>query len=138
MSFWQIFDRISRLARANSFDGFGSHDDELRRAQELIDEENRRDRMKRSGENGEPERADDPAEERTGDETGMTVERACLILSVPTNATEREITLAYRKKIFEFHPDRHMNKSPGDEAEAKARTQELNLAYALLKRNARG
>jgi DnaJ-domain-containing protein 1 len=137
MSFRQIFDRISRLARANSLDGYGSSRDELRRAQELIDEENRRDRMKEKAKEGESR---NPHEEETpeGGERGMTIEEACRILSVSRSATSREITLAYRRKIVEVHPDRHAHSSEHSQAEAKARTQELNLAYAYLKQHLRG
>jgi DnaJ-domain-containing protein 1 len=136
MSFRQIFDRISRLARANSLDGYGSSRDELRRAQELIDEENRRDRMK---DRASKEGADTHEEETPeGGERGMTIEEACRILSVSRSATAREITLAYRRKIVEVHPDRHAHRSEQSQAEAKARTQELNLAYAYLKQHLRG
>ena len=49
------------------------------------------------------------------------------VLGVDRNATEREISSAYRKLATKFHPDRH----PGDE-EATAKFKEASEAYEIL------
>mgnify|MGYP000311040920 CR=1 FL=1 len=49
------------------------------------------------------------------------------ILGVPRNATKEEIKKAYRKKAFEYHPDRN----PGNK-EAEEKFKEAAEAYAVL------
>ena len=48
------------------------------------------------------------------------------VLGVPKGAPEEEVRKAFRKKAFEYHPDR--NKSPGAEGKFK----EVNAAYQIL------
>ena len=36
------------------------------------------------------------------------------LLDLPTNATNVEIKKAYKKKAFEFHPDKHGNSAPAN------------------------
>jgi molecular chaperone DnaJ len=47
-------------------------------------------------------------------------------LGVPRDAADEEIRKAYRKLVFEYHPDRN----PGPEGEAKIR--EINAAYEII------
>jgi DnaJ-domain-containing protein 1 len=133
MSFWQIFERINRIARSTTADTFGGRsrfDDELRRAQELIDGERRRDeeekRQKATGNSDQSNR-----EPRGSD--GMTVEEACAIIGVVVTASDQEIRSAYRRRVAEVHPDRFSNRPVSEQREAVARTQQLNEAYAFLK-----
>jgi len=134
MSFWQIFERINRIARSSTADTFGGRsrfDDELRRAQELIDGERRREEEeKREKEKGKSGGAKE--EQRPGRD-GMSVERACAIIGVPVTATMQEIQSAYRRRVAEVHPDRYSNRPAAEQSEAVARTQQLNEAYAFLK-----
>jgi DnaJ-domain-containing protein 1 len=135
MSFRQIFDRISRIARVNATDLFGTagrHDEELRRAQELIDGERRREEKEResaSRTNDEP----GGTKERP-DRDGMTLEQASAIIGVPPTASLREITASYRRRIALVHPDRFAGKSTAEHDQAIEMTQKLNIAYAYLKR----
>jgi DnaJ-domain-containing protein 1 len=133
MSFWQIFERINRIARSTTADAFGGRsrfDDELRRAQELIDSERRReDEERRQKEKG---KSNGQKQEQQGTD-GMSVERACAIIGVPETATLQEIKAAYRRRVAEVHPDRYSNQSAAEQQLAVARTQQLNEAYAFLK-----
>lgn len=49
------------------------------------------------------------------------------VLGVDRNASDEEIKKAYRKLVFEHHPDRN----PGD-TEAEARIREINAAYEVI------
>jgi DnaJ-domain-containing protein 1 len=136
MSFWQIFERINRIARSttvNSFGGRSRFDDELRRAQELIDGERRREEdEKRQKEKGGANGAKQEQQE-SHDPNGMTIERACAVIGVATTASMQEIQAAYRRRVAEVHPDRYSNHPPPEQRKAVARTQQLNEAYAFLK-----
>lgn len=116
----QIFDRISRLARAYVNDAsspdqawaeqmLGSDDDELRR---LIDELNT-----------EPRTSDVPDD----------VRRAFSILGIAPTRDLDVIKRTYRTAITQWHPDRFVNASPADQQRALERSREINAAYLLLK-----
>lgn len=49
------------------------------------------------------------------------------VLDVPTDATEQKIKEAFRRKAFEFHPDRNQN-----DPQAAAHMKIINEAYAVL------
>lgn len=49
------------------------------------------------------------------------------VLGVRRDASDDEIKKAYRKLVFQFHPDRNP-----DNAEAEAKIREVNAAYAVL------
>jgi molecular chaperone DnaJ len=49
------------------------------------------------------------------------------VLGVPRDASDDEIKKAYRKLVFQYHPDRNP-----DNAEAEAKIREVNAAYAVL------
>ncbi len=49
------------------------------------------------------------------------------VLGVTRGATDEEVKKAYRKLVFEYHPDRNPNKK-----EAEAKIRELNAAYEIL------
>ena len=58
------------------------------------------------------------------------------ILGVSKNATKKEIKLAYRRKIKEFHPDRHVNAPPEMKERLNKEAQKINKAYEYLYENA--
>lgn len=49
------------------------------------------------------------------------------VLGVTRGATDEEVKKAYRKLVFEYHPDRNPDKK-----EAEAKIRELNAAYEIL------
>lgn len=51
------------------------------------------------------------------------------LLDVPFSATRREITIAYRKQMREWHPDKFRGE---DKALAEEHAKHLNLAYSVL------
>lgn len=53
------------------------------------------------------------------------------ILGITATATQAEIKAAYRKLIFQWHPDRN----PGNETEANERSKKIIAAYTILKTN---
>lgn len=56
----------------------------------------------------------------------MSAEDYYNILGVSKNATDEEIKTAYRKLVFEYHPDKNSS------AYAEERIKEINLAYSVL------
>ena len=58
----------------------------------------------------------------------MNIRQCYKVLGVRAGADMEEVKAAFRRRAFELHPDLH----PGD-ADAKARFQQLNEAYVLLK-----
>lgn len=56
----------------------------------------------------------------------MPAENYYNVLGVSKNATDEEIKTAYRKLVFEYHPDKNSS------AYAKERIKEINLAYDTL------
>ncbi len=59
----------------------------------------------------------------------MTLQQAVKILGVSLNATEQEITKAYKKLMLKWHPDRNQ----GNEEQANRMAQMINEAYAIMK-----
>ena len=62
---------------------------------------------------------------------GNTMQSPYEILGVSPDATDEEVTAAYRKLAKKYHPDLH----PGD-AEAARRMSEINAAYEQIKSGA--
>ena len=58
------------------------------------------------------------------------------ILGVSKNATKAEIKLAWRRKMKNFHPDRHVNAPPEMKERLKEEAQKINKAYEYLYENA--
>lgn len=54
------------------------------------------------------------------------------LLGVSRSATADEIKRAYRREIARYHPDRFVNASPEEQAEASRRAQRINEAYRVL------
>lgn len=128
MSFSQIFDRINRFARAHAPGGFGrSREEDLRLAEELIEQERRRDERERAG-------ANRAASQEKPDQTRLAYLQAIRILALSDGAPWEQIVLAYRREIAIHHPDRTAHLNPADQQRAHRRTQELNLAFEFLER----
>lgn len=128
MSFRQIFDRIARIARSEmSGHRRSSFEEELRRAEELIEESRR---PRRSSIDAEPEPETGPAREEDSEE----YRRALRTIGVAPGATRDEIAAAYRQRARELHPDRNAHPGAAEQAEVLRRMQELNLAYEYLRR----
>lgn len=60
----------------------------------------------------------------------MTLKEAWGLLGLGQTATRQEITQAYRRAARRWHPDRAPE---GEEAEYRARMQQVNAAYQRLK-----
>lgn len=121
MSFERIFSRISRLM--HSLREKNGEGDDLRRAQELIDEANRRDRQ--------GDRADEAAEEEKS--RLRRVIAAVRRLGLEPPVTLEEATRAWRAELYRVHPDRNEHLSDLEKVETARRTRELNEAYAIVK-----
>jgi hypothetical protein len=59
------------------------------------------------------------------------------VLGLVPGATEAEAEVAYRRLLFQWHPDRHAGEGPEAVARAEARTRELNDAMAAIRGGAR-
>ena len=120
MSFSQIFSRFGRIARSYGVGGEGGSKDDLRRAQELIDEARAR-------------------EERVGWEAALASDeersyhRACAVLEIRPGAPLSEASMAYRRSIVLVHPDHTAHLPTGEQERARLRTQELNWADTIIK-----
>ncbi len=121
MSFNQIFSRLTRIARSYGSAGHGSTHDDLRRAQELIDEARSREEASRW------EAA------LVEEEDQMSYRRACTTLELRPGASLDEASMAYRRIIMAVHPDRTAHLPEREKERARLRTQELNHAYAIIK-----
>jgi DnaJ-domain-containing protein 1 len=147
MSFRQIFDRISRIARAEAGSrresAFESEfERELRRAQELIDASRagRRSDVEPDVEpDSDVELNDGPADERADSERDDPEYReACDTLGIAHGATREQVVAAYRRLARSMHPDRVAHLPPEQQHEAHVRMQRINRAYAYLERRTRG
>jgi hypothetical protein len=58
-------------------------------------------------------------------------------LGIPVTATVEEAEAAYRRLLYECHPDRHAQARPGQRAWAEARTRQLNEAISEIRARAR-
>lgn len=54
------------------------------------------------------------------------------ILGLNQNATEHEIKSAYRKKANQYHPDKHVNKTPEEQRAAQEQFVMIQEAYDTL------
>lgn len=151
MSFRQIFDRMNRIARSYSSDGWGSEREELRRAEEIIEQERQREERERAAKFGSPASGgpakdgagDAPEADAPGEEIPpqgadrVRYQEAVAVLALSEGASWEEISVAYRRLVGIHHPDRASHLSPEEQRNAARKTQELNVAYAYL-RNVHG
>jgi curved DNA-binding protein CbpA len=54
------------------------------------------------------------------------------LLGIARTASPEEIKRAYRQQIARYHPDRHLNDPPEEQAYARERTQRISEAYRVL------
>jgi DnaJ domain len=55
------------------------------------------------------------------------------VLGVTPGVSTAELTVAFRREMLKWHPDRQGSKSPQEQAYALARSQAITQAYRLLK-----
>ena len=67
----------------------------------------------------------------------MTHDQARTILGVSAFDPPEAVASAYRKLVFEIHPDRHPEARSADRKRAEKRVAMLNEAYAVLRGTAR-
>lgn len=65
----------------------------------------------------------------------MNITKALALLGLTNNYTEEELKKAYRRLSKLNHPDSHANESPEAIDKYTRLTQDLNLAYEVLKKN---
>lgn len=54
------------------------------------------------------------------------------VLGVDKDASDKDITKAFRKLSMKYHPDRQADKNEEEKAEAEAKFKEINEAYSVL------
>lgn len=54
------------------------------------------------------------------------------ILGLEKNATEKEIKKAFKKLAVKYHPDKQIDKTDAEKAEAEEKFKEINEAYSVL------
>lgn len=129
MSFRQIFDRITRIARAEIGSRESAFDHELRRARELIEESRRR-------EHGELTDGA-PSVEIPQPSLDHEYLAACRTIGVAPGSPWEVIATTFRLRARELHPDRVAHLPETEQRGAHRRMQELNLAYEFLERRMR-
>lgn len=65
----------------------------------------------------------------------MTIIKALSIFGIKNNYTEEELKKKYHELVKLNHPDRHTDVSPEKQEEYKRKTQDINEAFELLKKN---
>ena len=65
----------------------------------------------------------------------MTITKALLIFGIKNNYTEEELKKRYRELVKLNHPDHHMDLDEDKQDEYNRKTQDINEAYELLKKN---
>ncbi|TAL68592.1 MAG: hypothetical protein EPN82_09955 [Bacteroidetes bacterium] len=65
----------------------------------------------------------------------LTLDKAYSIFGLKQNATTDEIKSAYKQKIKEYHPDRVANLGSELKQLAEQKTQEINMAYEIIKKH---
>jgi DnaJ like chaperone protein len=63
----------------------------------------------------------------------MTQYRACQLLGVTSNSTQRQIKAAYRRKVSQWHPDRLESRTKEVRLLATEQMAAINEAYRLLR-----
>jgi len=115
----QIFDRMSRIARAYWNDASTSSTDWAERL--LRDED---DELRRIIEElqAEPPTPNVPTE----------VAEALAVLELDAGRDAVVVKAAYRRLISQWHPDRYVNAPTDEQDRARQRAQEINAAYLLV------
>ncbi len=128
----QIWNRITRIAKASIQDEvryskaehtINSSDDELRR---IIDE------LNNPSTNDKKESSQRKQTKRYYSSI-QAMHKAAATLGVLPDANPEAITIAYRRKILQTHPDKMIGKSAEIQEEARLQSIEINAAYQLLR-----
>ena len=70
---------------------------------------------------------------RTSSNQGMSLTQAYAILSLKSDATERELKKTYRKMAMTYHPDKVASLGESHKLAAKEKFQKVNEAYEKIK-----
>ena len=65
----------------------------------------------------------------------MTFSKALSIFGIKNNYTEDELKKRYHELVKLYHPDYHMNTTEEKKEEYNRKTQDINEAYDVLKKN---
>lgn len=132
MSFGQLLDRLARLMRSvRHTTAVG----DLQTAQDLIDEENRRDRRGRVPQPG----SRGPGRTTEAEKAYLLRVLAALhTLGLEPPTTLDEATRAWKRQLLRVHPDTGGGRGDAEERTASERTRVLNEAYAIVKEHYHG
>ena len=67
--------------------------------------------------------------------SNISLSQALSIFGLSNNYTEEDLKKKYRELMKENHPDYHMNASQEEYEQYNRKTQDINEAYEVLKRN---
>ena len=124
-----IFDRIKRIVQANMLDDPSADevmydsDADLRR---IIEE------LRQPGPQSSQKQTPRPTSRPSLD---PALQRAYNTLGCSPSATNDVLKSAYRSRMRDHHPDTVAGASAGEQNRAKARAQDINSAYELIKKH---
>jgi DnaJ-domain-containing protein 1 len=84
-----------------------------------------------NGANSEGAWSDDPGKQ-PGSRSASTVKDPYVVLNVPRNATQDEISASYKKLAQMYHPDKVAGLAPEYYAIAEHKMKDINAAYAQI------
>jgi len=118
----QIFNRISRIAKAYWSDVSSADEDWAERLINSNDEDLRQaiDELNSS-------------RDRKTSKPNEEIIRAHTLLSLQIGSSAEEVKVAYRKAVRQWHPDKYVNASVEEQHRAQQKTQDINAAYLILK-----
>ncbi len=134
----QLFNRISRILKSQLNDNSPSYnhlvqneDDELKR---IIDDLNNKKSDTGSNSKNYSKTNSNYNNHSQNNKTNFDLSKAFEILGISRSASNDEIKSAYKTQIKQYHPDKVSSLAPEFQELAKQKTQELNQAYELLKK----
>ena len=126
----QILRRISKIAKSYMNDVVVSQpakikddDEDLKR---IIEELNKTKQKQKSP---------DKNKSRTNRDGEITLDMAYIILDTDRNSSIEQLKSAYRKIIIEYHPDKVASLGKELKELAEQKTQEINKAYQVIRKN---
>ncbi len=132
----QLFNRISRMLKSQLNDNSPSYthlvenqDDELKR---IIDDLNNK--KSDAGNNSNNYSKANSNYNSQNNKSNLDLSKAFELLGISRSASNDEIKSAYKTQIKQYHPDKVSSLAPEFQELAKVKTQELNQAYELLKK----
>jgi len=136
----QIFNRLSDIAKSYSnnnddIDYIINNSKDNRSDRKKADDELRDIIDNLDGENKGYSESNKDKQTNTFADNKIDLKSAYLIIGVKNNASYEEVKLAYRKKIKEYHPDKVASLGAEIQTLARKKTQEINIAYDLIRIN---